>query len=517
MEIPPEVADFLDCCGVRYPDIDEGDVRGLALKVRTFAASTRDPDAPEPGDALAAYQRMAAAWAGSDDDQQAELDRVCATIAKALDAVAYVMTVTKAVVLTELAALATTYAAMTATPAARITGPLVTAAARRLCTQMELALIGYLVIEVIGRAVEPLERGVDKLFSGAVSINMSSAEPAPESQLSGAASAQPQLTGAAQVRQQTPAATSAEPPMPAVAAEPGTPAVTSGEAQLPAAPRQPGFTPAERQEPDAVLGERRRSGVTSAESRTPVAALRESQSSRVAAGDPQHPGVAHAEGQEPAVALGESRMSGVASTVARNPDAVLGESPKSGGATAGGQEQGAALGEPKKLGMTPEQSQKSGGALREPRMPRVPSAEPLTSGVTPAEPRTPGMTPAESDMPSVPPAESQILSVSSADDAGITGAAQSGRVGPRMQPGLGPSRSRGFVTPWAHAVRASAQRAAFSKGVPSKAFQTVDRRATTARKPRETPWSKLARQSEPTSSEMAVTVPTVRRRDDGGR
>ena len=104
VEIPPEVAEFLDCCGARYPDIDEGDVRGLAVKVRTFAANNRGPGVDESGDTLAAYEHLVTIWAASDGDHQAELDRVCAVIATALDALAYVITVTRAIVLTELAA-----------------------------------------------------------------------------------------------------------------------------------------------------------------------------------------------------------------------------------------------------------------------------------------------------------------------------------------------------------------------------------------------------------------------------
>ncbi|WP_433602260.1 hypothetical protein ACQPXH_11310 [Nocardia sp. CA-135953] len=391
VEIPPEVADFLDCCGVRYPDIDEGDVRGLAVKVRTFAANTRAPGADESADALAEYQRLVASWTGANGDHQAELDRVCAIIAKALDAVAYVITVTKAVVLTELAALATTYAAMTATPAARIAGPLVAAAARRLCAQMERALIGYLVIEVIGRAVEPLGRDVDRLFTGTASVRASPAEQA------------------------------REPGMP------GVPAVEPGTACVPnTASRMPGVLEAEPEMPDVSLAEPQLSGVTAVES------------------------------QLPGTATVEPRMPAVVSGGAPTPSAV------------------------------------SGGAPTPSATPGVPHP----SDAVPAEPPNPGAAPA--------------------GDAAVTGS-RAVQVGPRIQPSPGPSRSRGFVTPWAHAVRASAQRAAFSKGVPAKAFQSLDRRATTARKPRETPWSKLARQSETTSEELAATVPTVRHREDGDR
>ncbi|MEV6139373.1 hypothetical protein AB0L63_25645 [Nocardia sp. NPDC051990] len=361
VEIPPEVAEFLDCCGVRYPDIDEGDVRGLAVKVRTFAANAHGPG----GDAIAAYERLAATWARSDGDHRAELDRVCAIIANALDAVAYVITVTKAVVLTELAALATTYAAMAATPAARIAGPLVTTAAQRLCAQMERALIGYLVIEVIGRAVEPLGRNLDKLFTGAASVT-------------------------------TP------------------PAERVDEPRMPLAP----------------------------------------------------------------------------------------------------------LAEPRILDVPPAQPQQSGAAPVDPRLCGAAPVDPRLSGAAPVEPQQPGEAPAEPQLSVVPPAEPQLSGAAFDEDVpAVSGVAQGGRVGPHTQASLGPSRSRGFVTPWAHAVRASAQRAASSKTMPAKAFQSLDRRATTARKPRETPWSKLARQSETPSSELAgaATVPTIRRRADGGR
>ncbi|MFI6361127.1 hypothetical protein ACIBG0_00110 [Nocardia sp. NPDC050630] len=424
VDIPPEVAEFLDCCGVRYPDIDEGDVRGLAVKVRTFAANTRGLGVDESGDALAAYERLVATWAASDGGHQVELDRVCAVIAKALDAVAYVITVTKAVVLTELAALAMTYAAMTATPSARIAGPLLAAAARRLCTQMERALIGYLVIEVIGRAVEPLGRGTDKLFTGAPSLRTSPAERVDE-------------------------------------------------------PRGLGALPAESRRSDLVPDQSRVSGAV--------------------------PG----ELQRPDVVAAGSRVSGAVPAELQLPDMVAAELWGAGPAEPPLPMSSAVPAELPMSGAVPAESPMSGAVPAESRMP----------GAVPAESRTPGAVPGEPPMFGMFPAEPQLSDAAPGEDMPVTdsGDIQSSRVGPRMQPPLGPSRSRGFVTPWAHAVRASEQRAAFSKTIPAKAFQSLDRRATTARKPRETPWSKFARKSEATSSELAVTVPTIRHREEGDR
>ncbi|MFX0579085.1 hypothetical protein [Nocardia nepalensis] len=294
-QLAPEVAHFLECCGVRYPEIDEGQVRGLAIKVRAFAANVLGGPASATGIGRAAgpvpeYQHLVATWAGASAEHMAELERVCTVVAKALDAVAYVITVTKTVVLTELAALATTYAAIMATPAAGTVGPSVAAAARRLCLHMERALVGYIVAEVIAKSLEPLGHSIDIMLTGVVSETK----------------------------------------------------VSDGRAE------------------DLLR---------------------------------------HA------------------------------------------------------AGFAEEVAETSRGLVREAR----------------------------------------------------TGS-------PAQQP-LAQARPRGFVTPWARAIRASTARAAAPKVLPTKAFRSLDSRATTVRKPRDTPWSKLARQPEAFGS--TVTVPTVRRRDRG--
>ncbi|MGY4098685.1 hypothetical protein ACW2Q0_03845 [Nocardia sp. R16R-3T] len=287
-----EVAYFLDSCGVRYSDIDDGEVRALAVKVRAFATDVLGGPATADGvGATDSCQRLVATWASRSADHTAQIERVCALVAKGLDAVAYVITVTKTVVLTELTVLATTYVSIMATPAAAVVGPSVVAAARRLCAQLECALVGYVVTEVIAKSLEPLGRSIDAMLTG---------------------------VGA-----------------------------------------------------DATARE------------------------------------------------------GQADELVRK-------------------------------------------------------------------------------------------TVTFADDVAETSRALVREVepGPVRQLPATPTRTRGFVTPWARAIRASAARASTQQAVPPRAFRSVDSRATTARKPRETPWSKLGRQQQAAAG-ATVTVPTVRRRDRG--
>ncbi|MFE2961018.1 WXG100-like domain-containing protein [Nocardia tengchongensis] len=181
IEIPHEVATFLNFVGVPYPDIDEDQVRTLADHVRTFAtdvAGTHDAANTAVKDLSTvysgySYQQLVAAWARMNGTHMAELDHACGVVATALRAAAQVITVVKAAVLAELAALAVSYA--TALAASVATSGLSVAiseaikqAARHLLTMMEQALIGYVLAEVVGKAIEPLEHLVERMIDGAV-------------------------------------------------------------------------------------------------------------------------------------------------------------------------------------------------------------------------------------------------------------------------------------------------------------------------------------------------------------
>ncbi|MGW5216256.1 WXG100-like domain-containing protein [Nocardia sp. NPDC004085] len=176
IEIPSEVALFLNICGIPYPDIDEDDVRALAGHVRTFAAQVRDTHESATGVigqmgafySGESYQQLVATWSHMSATHMRRLEGACELVGGALDVAATVITVVKAAVLAELAALAATYASIMVTPPLASSAPLVAAAARRVCEQMSQYLIGYIVAEVVGKAIEPLEQAIDDLVRGIV-------------------------------------------------------------------------------------------------------------------------------------------------------------------------------------------------------------------------------------------------------------------------------------------------------------------------------------------------------------
>ncbi|MFI6773694.1 hypothetical protein [Nocardia sp. NPDC050412] len=174
IEIPHEVALFLNFCGVQYPDVNEDDVRTLGRQVQNLAAKVQDTHESATGVIKDmgsvysgySYEQLLATWGRMSATHMADLDAACKVVATALDIAADVITVVKVAVLTELAALAVSYAAIIATPAGPAAGPTLAAAARRICDQMEQNLFGYLVAEVIGKAIEPLDHTIDRMING---------------------------------------------------------------------------------------------------------------------------------------------------------------------------------------------------------------------------------------------------------------------------------------------------------------------------------------------------------------
>ncbi|MEU7768984.1 hypothetical protein AB0B25_28335 [Nocardia sp. NPDC049190] len=176
IELPSEVAFFLNMIGVPYPDINEDDVRTLAEHVRTFATQVEDTHNSATGVindmgsvySGYSYEQLVASWARMSSTHMNQLADACKIVEQALYAAATVITVVKVAVLAELAALAASYAAVMVTPPLAPSGPILAAAARRLCEQMQQALIGYIVAEVLGRAIEPLENAIDDMIKGIV-------------------------------------------------------------------------------------------------------------------------------------------------------------------------------------------------------------------------------------------------------------------------------------------------------------------------------------------------------------
>ncbi|GAB2693669.1 WXG100-like domain-containing protein [Nocardia thraciensis] len=181
VEVPHEVAAFLNFMGVPYPDIDEDQVRELARQVRTYAdnvASTHESATGAVRDMGSvysgySYEQLLAAWGRRSAGNMQELDHACRVVARALDIAAEVITAVKIAVLTALAALAASFASLMVVTAA--TGGLsaawtlaVRTAAQRIVSAMEDMVIGYIAAEVIGKAIEPLEDAVERMINRTV-------------------------------------------------------------------------------------------------------------------------------------------------------------------------------------------------------------------------------------------------------------------------------------------------------------------------------------------------------------
>lgn len=179
IEIPHEVALFLNFCGVPYPDIDEDQVHELADRVREFADNVRETHETagttikEMGAVYSgySYSQLLRVWAGMSNTHMVALDRGCRAVATALDLTAEVIRAMKIAVFAELSAMAVSYGTALSTSIA--TGGLsfalaeaLRAAARKLCSVMEQVLLGYILSEVIGKAIEPLEHTIDSFVHG---------------------------------------------------------------------------------------------------------------------------------------------------------------------------------------------------------------------------------------------------------------------------------------------------------------------------------------------------------------
>lgn len=151
----------------------------LAGHVRAFAKNLADTHESATGTIKDmgsvysgySYEALVRSWARMSKSHMSELDTACKVIGTALDVAAEVIRAVKIAVLAELAALAATYsAALAATYAtggtAAMLEQLIAAAARKLCQAMEQMLIGYLLMEVMEKAIAPLEPLIDRMVHG---------------------------------------------------------------------------------------------------------------------------------------------------------------------------------------------------------------------------------------------------------------------------------------------------------------------------------------------------------------
>lgn len=176
IQIPHDVAVFLNFLGVPYPDINEDRVRELGKHVRSFADNVQETHASMSGTITQmgsiwsgdSYQQLLAEWARLSTTHMRELDTAGRAVAVALDAAAQAIQVVKIAVLAELGALAAEYAATL--PEVFVTGglaaviePAIRATVRKLCEAMKQTLLAHLLAEVLGKAIEPFEHAVERL------------------------------------------------------------------------------------------------------------------------------------------------------------------------------------------------------------------------------------------------------------------------------------------------------------------------------------------------------------------
>ncbi len=174
MDLPQEVAWVLNMMGVPWPDINEDDVRALATHVRNFAqdvatthesatGTIRDMGSVYSGHS---YSALLAGWGRMSQTHMADLDQACRMVARALDMAANAITLIKVVVVAEIVALVGTYMVVLATPGGGPLAPVLSAAARRICNQMEQSVVAYILAEVVGKAIEPFEQAIQDMING---------------------------------------------------------------------------------------------------------------------------------------------------------------------------------------------------------------------------------------------------------------------------------------------------------------------------------------------------------------
>ena len=188
IELPSEVAWFLNLIGVPWPNIDEDQVRAFAGHVRDFAGNidsahqAATSTVQQMGAAYSgrSYEQLVETWARMSNDHMTELVDACHVVADALGVAADAIVAAKAAAIAELAALAASFiadqAAAVATFGIAEAGlALIEEAGKKLMNaliqQLEMLIVG----QVIEAAVTPLERVVERALGGLVFQGLASA------------------------------------------------------------------------------------------------------------------------------------------------------------------------------------------------------------------------------------------------------------------------------------------------------------------------------------------------------
>ena len=179
VELPSEVAQFLNIIGVPWINVNEDKVRDFAVHVRQFAADLGDvhQDATATLTSLgtgysgAAYEALMQMWSNKSSAHLTELIDGCEVLASALDTAADFIAGQKTACLAELAVMAVSFVADQAAAAltfgaAEAAEALIVEGAEKLTEFAEQQIEQYIVGEVLDAALKPLTAKMDGAVAG---------------------------------------------------------------------------------------------------------------------------------------------------------------------------------------------------------------------------------------------------------------------------------------------------------------------------------------------------------------
>jgi uncharacterized protein YukE len=181
IELPSEVAQFLNFIGINWPMINEDKVREFGQHVREFATNLQDAHqqahntVQQLGQAYqgAGYEALLTKWSSTSTQHLTELVDGCHVVADALDAAADVIIGMKVEAIAELVVMAATFiadqaAAVATLGIAEAAEALVIEAGKKIVEFLKQQLIQHIVAEVIEATVKPLMDKVSAAVSGLV-------------------------------------------------------------------------------------------------------------------------------------------------------------------------------------------------------------------------------------------------------------------------------------------------------------------------------------------------------------
>jgi uncharacterized protein YukE len=179
IELPSEVASFLQFIGINWPQINEDKVRDFASHVREFATNIQDTH-QQASDTVKAmgqhyqgnsYELLVSKWAHLSQGHMQELLDACHLLATALDAGADYIVAMKMDCIGELIGLAASFVADQAAAVATLgiaeaAEALIVELAEQAVDYLEQQLIQYIIAQVVEAALTPLLGVVEKAVAG---------------------------------------------------------------------------------------------------------------------------------------------------------------------------------------------------------------------------------------------------------------------------------------------------------------------------------------------------------------